>query len=813
VSGVAIDGSSDASGLEDFYDDAECEVKAITYDPVSGNVIAIITTPTYNGDTLDAEWTETVAVMIDAGSGTVVNTKTLADEGDVYPYDANVSVTGKIAIVGEKFNEYQEYGPITPLVGSSTNKLWVAKADIDAEHFPGETFSNYSDWWITGSGITDQVQVTGVNAYTGLTGTLTRPGSGLVVDVTISLGNYTLVDASSSPGTNYLSGQKFLITGDLLGGSTPTNDLTFTVGVTDGEVTAIANIVGTAGGPDQVYTAVTPSKVNGSGAGFYVNFDPITGAVINGGYSDSGVNYVIGDVVTIPGTSFAGGTSLANDVTITVNNTAGSEGITGVDTPIGTHPSTHLLLTAGGGVDFAAEETFAIKQNLGGEAFIWTPDFTKAIGGGNSDWFSGVVWDSTGANLYAVGSGRYEVTYDQALVVKYSSTGTLVASKYINDNMGNYGADSGAVALMADDSIVVVYEMYNEVRDNTNEVLVTKLDSDLNILWQQFIGYESEDGWDSPNSNISVAVDPATDEILIAWESADYSNLIDDDAILIVKLDTDGEMLWKRLFGIHESDTGMHYTGPGNKALSIHGDKFTIVGSTDGPADNSDNAFIVTLPLDGTATGLHGIWTYAELNDNRIQIQRIDTPVAQTFTPGVHSGGITMTDNAKYYYTNYPTTDFTVYPTVIRSNEGGAIEFADGSKQTFSTAIIPQVKIGENRYTLRAEDSGRHILIEGGNYGMVIPNWQRTTLPVGFTFTLINISGSDVYLYCEDSNNNLRGEMWWSGNNLKTSGIGIPDSGSGQMVTLVKIKEGEMSEEGDNHGDIWMIAAADIYND
>jgi hypothetical protein len=47
-----------------------------------------------------------VIVTIDSGSGTVVSTRTLQDEGDVYAYDVDVSSTGKIAVVGEKFNEY-----------------------------------------------------------------------------------------------------------------------------------------------------------------------------------------------------------------------------------------------------------------------------------------------------------------------------------------------------------------------------------------------------------------------------------------------------------------------------------------------------------------------------------------------------------------------------------------------------------------------------------------------------------------------------------------------------------------------------------
>jgi len=812
ISGVPV-GSGSWSNVRDYYDDAECEPVAMAIDPLTGNIAVLITTPTYNGDTLDSEWTETVVLMIDSGSGAVVKSFTLADEGDVYGYDIAVSATGKPAVVGQKFNEYNEYGSITPLAGSSVDKLWVTKADIDTEHFPGEVGGSTSDWWITGTSITDQVQVTDVNYYSGLTGTLTaRPGSGLIVDVTINLGQYSLVDASLNPGANYIAGQKFLITGDLLGGTTPANDLTFNVGVGGGgDVTAIVNISGTAGGPDQVYAEKTPTKVNGSGANFFIYFDPTTGAINSSGINTSvGIEYLVGDVITIPGTSFAGGTSPANDVTVTVTNVSGTE-IANPQTFSGTHPTTHLLINTNRSVDFAAEESFAIKQNLGSEAFIWTPDFTKAIGGNNSDWFGSVVWDAAGANLYAVGSGRYDVTYDQGLVVKYSSSGTLVASKYINDSMGNNDADNGAVALMADDSIVVIHEMYNNVRDNTDEVLVTKLDSDLRMVWQQFLGYDSDDGWNSPNDQISVAVDPASDEIVIAWEANDYDAISGDDAAILVKLDTDGQVLWKRVFGIYESDTNLNSYNNGNRALSIHGDKFTFVGATDGPGDNTNNAFIATLPLDGTGTGLHDYWTYAELNDNRIRVQVVAAATSTTFTPNVHSDGITDTENVKHYFTDYPDDEFTLYPTVIRSNEGGAIEFADGSKQTFSAAIIPQVKSGENLYTLRAEDSGRHILVESENYTMYIPHWERTTLPIGYTVTIINISGSELNIENEYGNSN-RGVMWWSGGDMHTPAVGIADNGSGQMVTLVKIKEGTYSDDGDQHGDIWMIAGADLSN-
>jgi len=124
---------------------------------------------------------------------------------------------------------------------------------------------------------------------------------------------------------------------------------------------------------------------------------------------------------------------------------------------------------------------------------------------------------------------------------------------------------------------------------------------------------------------------------------------------------------------------------------------------------------------------------------------------------------------------------------------------------------VPQVKISAGRYTLRPEDSGRHILIETINYAVIIPNWQKVVLPVGYTVTLVNISGTDAYVENESSDT-LQGEMWSSGGDMKTAYIGIRDNGSGQMITLIKIKEGTRSNDAEDHGDIWMVAGADIYN-
>lgn len=810
-SGVAYQTGS-STNVRDFYDNAECEVRSMTFDPVTGNPVVVISTPTYNGDNFDSEWTEAVVLQIDSGSGAVVKATTLSDDGDIYPEDVAVSVTGKVAVVGQKYGEYTEYGAITPLVGSAVAKLWVAKSDIDAEHYPGEPISNVSDWWITGSNITDQVQIQSVNNYVNLTGT-TRQGSGATFDI-IDNGNGTYSAGIVSSGTNYLAGHKIQISGSAIGGVDVTNDITITVDAVDaGAITGVSNSGTAAGTTSTTYNALTGTNyLVGSGAEFNYWFDPATtGTIYSSGIDNVGQNYVVGDVIVIPGTSFAGGTTSTNNITVTVTSVGGSGDLQNPVNFTGTPALTHLLLRTNDSVDFAAGgASFAIKQALGGETFIWTPDFSKTMGGSSSDTFYGVVWNAAGTSLYAVGEGRYETTYDQALVTKWSSTGTIQASVSVNANNSNNGADWGTVALMADDHIVTVHTMYNNVRDETTEVLVTKLDSNLQIIWQQFIGvWSQDDGWSSPNGQINVAVDPATDEILVAWEHEDDDFIGNDDAVYIVKLDTDGDVIWKRGFGVHESDTR---TLDSAKFLSISGDKYTIVGTTDAPDNGvNNNAMIFTMPLDGTGLGYHGMWWYFEPNDDQIKVMRVDRE-SDAFTPNINNSVITADDNVKYYYTDYPDNEFTLFRQVIRSEVGGALEFADGSKQTFSTAIVPQVRISAGRYYIRPEDSGRHILVEEANYNIIIPNYREVTLPVGFTFTIVNISNSTVNVENQFVDGGERGQMWFSGADTQTPVVGINDNGSGQMVTLIKIKEGTTSDDGSNHGDIWMIAGADIYN-
>jgi hypothetical protein len=150
-------------------------------------------------------------------------------------------------------------------------------------------------------------------------------GSGATFDVTANDGApgvYTVRRAAG--GTNYKAGHKIKILGTQLGGTTPANDLIITVGIADGisgEIGLITYTEDTAdGGAQTEYNGVSGTNID-VGSGFTVttlrrNND---GTVSVDNVGNFGSNYVMGDVITIPGNNIADCTSPENDITLTVN--------------------------------------------------------------------------------------------------------------------------------------------------------------------------------------------------------------------------------------------------------------------------------------------------------------------------------------------------------------------------------------------------------------------------------------------------------------------------------------------------------------
>ena len=159
-----------------------------------------------------------------------------------------------------------------------------------------------------------------------------RTGTGLSVDVTLSSGSYSV--ALNNPGANYAVNQTFKILGTNLFGTSPANDLEFTItavnNLVGGVVTTIGSITGTAntGTGNSLNVSGTNRTPQGVGAQFSItrsNQTDSSTAYTDVQITSLGSNYAVGDKLVIAGTSL-GGQTPANDVTIriqSVNTTGG----------------------------------------------------------------------------------------------------------------------------------------------------------------------------------------------------------------------------------------------------------------------------------------------------------------------------------------------------------------------------------------------------------------------------------------------------------------------------------------------------------
>ena len=161
-----------------------------------------------------------------------------------------------------------------------------------------------------------------------------RLGNGLTVDVTLNAGSYTL--AINNSGSNYNINQSFKILGTNVFGSTPTNDLTFTItgidAVTTGSVTAVSAATGTANTGTGNALNVSGSNRTPIGVGAQFSITRTNDTDSSTAYTEctvvqEGTNYAVGDKLKISGTAL-GGQTPANDIIVRVQAVTSFGGVT-----------------------------------------------------------------------------------------------------------------------------------------------------------------------------------------------------------------------------------------------------------------------------------------------------------------------------------------------------------------------------------------------------------------------------------------------------------------------------------------------------
>ena len=686
-------------------------------------------------------------------------------------------------------------------------------------------------------------------------------------------------------GTNYRTGHKIKYLGtELPGGATPANDIILTVTGVDGSGTITsATAQGTMPGGDVTDLSAGTNYNVGSGLSLNIQVSPQTGSIMTG-INNPGSNYVNNDVLTIPGTTYAGGATPTHDTEVTIVSTGGSGDVAsvatsnippsniirvvvnGVDFTVGGEVTATANITSQGGYNFGSYSdvstsggtgtgltvnatatggyidsitiasagkgyttgdtitllvgleglgcTFTItanapgawtmSQNLSGEAFVWTPAWNKAIGGASNDRFESVVYSKDGTSIYAVGRGRYEVDYDQSLVVKYAtSDGTIGFSKYLNS--GTTNSNAYGVATIGDSDIVVSgYEYVGTTSRDTQ--FVARMTSSGTVVWKKLLINTWPYDIDRRND---IQVDSDDNIYVTMGYQADTPGFT-YTGFHATKLDQAGNVIWSRCVNAPNTSSYLGNSN-GNRWSSLHNDQLVVAGYTYTTGDDYSSGLWVSFPTDGF-TYLGGEGDFVQMGAFRfcqgsIYVAETLIPGASSFTPSVQAPTITATNNLKNYATRDPINLFEQHLHKMVDPKHGGVMFGDGSRQTFATDIMPQIK-ADRDYTITTQDSGKHIYYKNYSGTIIIPLWARVKLPVGFTFTIVNRSGGDCYVQLE-SWPGPRGTILGSDRNASYYEWGIPDTGSGSMVTLLLLEAGHDGGNGNISEPVWMISGPD----
>lgn len=714
-----------------------------------------------------------------------------SDTGDLYARELAIDGAGDYIVVGSRYGDRRQSNIDTVLTGTGVNAITF---QIDpAMPYPQE----YNNSYISTQNNSNTWSISGVNRYNGLTPVVTyaSTGTGLILDVEIALGMANATIASG--GTGYTVGRLVKVSGSESGGIDVTNDLIFEVtSVNSGVVTGIAAPSGTPGS-DGNYNGLATSIATPTTPVVDLQFRLSTTGTFVKSYQGGtgGIGHSIGDTLTVSGDTFVGGTTPANDWSVTVTGIDPGGQITSLSSVSWAPPTDYLKLDVdAGGNDFSTG-TYKLNIDTSEQLFIHkhgVTNWAKTLGGVDTEYFHGVTLDSSD-NIYAVGShynrdfpsgGRWE-----SLVVKFNTSGSVQWSKsYDVDGYEGNTAINNAVT-DSNDNIYLVQA--------GNPATLTKIDTNGAIVFQKYIG----DGDPISMWNATVDID-SNDNVYFLAEINSAVNPTDD--FLLMKFNSAGVLQWQRSLGtIYQEDSSWNNSF---SYLAVKGDKIFFVGSTQ--AYNHSNteyrniAFCVQLTTDGVWVGDTGVWKMTESNWNvGNSTNQLVTDVSYTSRNSdvtVYNPTFTQVDQTSGTNTDvFHTGDDYPMRGVSR------IEFEDGQVvDKYAGRSIPPLTWDTTyggTFYLGPREAGRHILLEDDTVGSTfyIPGLDVVDLPIGTVFTIVIINKqNNVYVNYYGSNTP---QIYGNGESGSATNWQLASNSKDGTYTIMKVKD-----------NMWIINGPDV---
>lgn len=170
---------------------------------------------------------------------------------------------------------------------------------------------------------------------------------------------------------------------------------------------------------------------------------------------------------------------------------------------------------------------------------LWTQMYD---GGGSGDEFSADVIIDAGDNIYATGTGVNSSGNTDIVTLKYDPSGNLQWAAHYDGPLGGRDESYGWPAIGLDDNGNIYVGGYSQALDGVYEFAAVKYDSAGNELWARHYRGPNPQRPNSYGYSIAVTGDGNV------YMSGSVANLNDNSDYAVIKYDTDGNVLWERLF-------------------------------------------------------------------------------------------------------------------------------------------------------------------------------------------------------------------------------------------------------------------------
>ncbi len=241
------------------------------------------------------------------------------------------------------------------------------------------------------------------------------------------------------------------------------------------------------------------------------------------------------------------------------------------------------------------KDAFVIKLDSNGN-ILWTKLFGTALS--DIAWKGTLdeniyLWGETHGNLN--GEGNNSLGKEDAFLIKLDLNGNEIWTTLIGTELNEEAWD---IAVTDDNSVYLVGETQdsNIPNNDTDNILVSKIDSQGNILWSKSFGEEQKE---DRATSIDISADGGLYVSGFTESDLNGQSVNGSSGSFLIKLDKDGNDIWTKIYGTANRENAFD--------MGIRSDGFIYLT---GMSDPNDMGFLKKIDLDGNE-----IWTKYFGND------------------------------------------------------------------------------------------------------------------------------------------------------------------------------------------------------